>query len=218
MNENEKQLHTVLNVLDREGILHNVILIGSWCLLFYKTIFDNFEATVRTFDIDFYIPDVKAVNEKNGIIDSLREINFDVIHDTLTHKSVFISPNGFELEFLTKLNRKQLSCVKVGNTGIYAESLSYVDIFTSNYIEINFDGLNVKVASPASYVLQKLLINDRRGDKQDKDIQSIKHVLNYIHISKKYTDNLEHLFSSLPTKWKKKIEKTASSFNIELFK
>ena len=95
MTENEKQLKEILTVLSNEGILKNVILIGSWCLLFYKYIFDNFEPTVKTTDLDFYVPDVKSVKEGSGLINSLKEINYDVVHDTLTHKSTFISPDGF---------------------------------------------------------------------------------------------------------------------------
>ena len=120
MIENEKHLRDILSVLHEEGVLNNVILIGSWCLLFFKYLFNDYNPTVRTTDIDFYVPDVKSFKTKYGLVDSLKEINYDIIQDALTHKSSFISPDGFELEFLTKLNRYQLACVKLGNTGIYA--------------------------------------------------------------------------------------------------
>lgn len=216
MIENEKQLKAILTVLDEEGVLKNLILIGSWCLLFYKNIFENFDPLVRTTDIDFYVPDVKAVKEKNGLINSLKEINYDLVHDSLTSKSTFISPDGFELEFLTKLNRSQLSCVKLGNTGIYAESLSYIELFTGNYIEVDYHGIIVKLASPSSFVLQKLLINENRKNKKEKDINAVKHVLTFIKASRKYNQELASLYNSLPNKWKRKISITASNNNIDL--
>lgn len=216
MIENENELKKILSLLSKEGILNNVILIGSWCLLFYKHIFTNFEPTVRTTDIDFYVPDPKAIKEKNGLINSLKNINYDVVHDTLTNKSTFISPDGFELEFLTKLNRDQLACVKLGNTNVYAESLSYVEIFSGNYIEIDYDRINIKLASPASYILQKLLINEDRKEKKEKDIESIKNVLAFVRASKKYMEELKTLYESLPKKWKKKIDSTTSKNNIVL--
>ena len=215
MIENEKHLKEVLSVLQKEGILDNVILIGSWCLLFYKYVFDNFEPTIRTTDIDFYVPDSKKIKARNGVIKSFKDINYDIIYDSITHKSMFISPDGFELEFLTKLNRENLACIRLGNTGIFAESLPYVDIFTGNYIEINYEGIKLKVASPASYVIQKLLINNARGDKKQKDIESIKHVVFYIGASIKYCDELSTLFKSLPKKWKQKVKLTVLENNIE---
>lgn len=218
MTENEQQLKNILLILQKEGVLENTILIGSWCLLFYKYIFENFNPTIRTSDIDFYVPNVKSVNEKQNLVRSLKTINFDPIYDILTNKTKFISPGGFELEFLTKLNRNNLPCVELGNTKIYAESISYLEIYSANYIEVNYEGVLVKVASPASYVLQKLLINQRRTpEKQVKDIESLKNVLSYIFASNKYTTELKELYESLPKKWKKAITETAKKNNIELY-
>ena len=132
MTENENKIKQILEVLMDEGILDNVVLIGSWCLSFYKYIFDNFKSTIRTTDIDFYVPNSKSIKEKNNTIVSLRNINYDLVLDTITNKTTFISPDGFEIEFLTKLNRNRYACIKLGNTSIYAESLSYIEIFIPN--------------------------------------------------------------------------------------
>ena len=129
MNDNEKQLKEILKVLESEGILKDIILIGSWCPLFYKTIFNNFDATIRTTDVDFFVPNAKAIVEKNNVIKSLESIEYEISHDFLTRKTTFMSLSGFEIEFLTKLNRNHLACVRLGNTGIYAESISNIDIF-----------------------------------------------------------------------------------------
>lgn len=75
MNENETKLVEIMKVLNNEGVLNNVILIGSWCLLFYKYIFEDFSPLVRTTDIDFYVPNVKAIKEKNNLVKSLKVIN-----------------------------------------------------------------------------------------------------------------------------------------------
>lgn len=216
MIENENKLKEVLNVLYKENILPNVVLIGSWCLIFYEHIFNNFEATVRTTDIDFYVPNIKSVREKNNLINSFKMINYDIVKDTMTQKSTFISPDGFELEFLTKLNREQLSAVEVGNTNVYAESLSYIELLSLNYIEVLYDGMMINVVSPASYVLQKLLINKDRKNKKEKDIESIKNVLFYIGASIKYCDELKQTYDSLPKKWKKRIDETCNENNIAL--
>ena len=217
MNDNEQQLQRILKVLDNEGILKNLILIGSWCLLFYKEIFDNFEPTIATTDADFYVPNSKAIKEETSLISSFKEINYDLISDTFSHKSTFISPDGFELEFLTKTNREGLLCIKLGKSNIYAESMPYVDIFTGNYIEIKCGDINLKIASPSSYVLQKLLINENRKEKKEKDLDSIRNVLIYIGASNKSIEELKTLYFSLPKKWRNKIDKTCQKQNINLY-
>ena len=217
MNDNEKQLKEILEVLEKEGILKNIIVIGSWCQLFYKNIFENFRSTIKTIDVDLFVPNPKSVTEKNGIISEFKNINYDIKQDIITNKTIFISNEGFRIEFLTILNRDYLTCVRLGSTGIYAESISSLDIYVGNYIEVNYYGIQVKVASPASYVLQKLLINNKRGEKAEKDIQSVKVVLWYIITSKKYFNELHSLLASLPKKWRKQIKESAEKHDIELF-
>ena len=216
MIENENKLKQILNTLNEEGVLQNMVLIGSWCLLFYKNVFDGFVPSFRTRDIDFYVPNAKAVNAKENLIGSLRKINLDIRRDYLSLKSTFFSPDGFELEFITKLNRERTNCVKLGNTDIYAESLSFVEILSMNYIDVDYCGIKLKVASPASYVLQKLLVNSDRKDKQEKDIASIRNVLPYLMASRKYLEELKSMYLSLPKKWKKRIDETCSKYVIVL--
>ena len=196
MKDNETQLKEIIKVLDKEGILKDVILIGSWCPLFYKYLFDNFTPMVRTTDVDFFVPNSKSFVEKDSVIKSLEHIKY---------------------EFLTRLNRKYLNCVELGHTGIFAESISNLDIFISNFIEVDYQGIQVKIASPASYVLQKLLIAQKRGEKIEKDIESVKVILGYIVMSKKYLDELNSLYLSLPKKWKKTIKENAKKNDIDLF-
>lgn len=216
MIENEQKLQEVLETLDKEGILNNVILIGSWSLLFYKRMFESFEPDLRTRDIDLYVPNSKKIKDKFNIVESFRIINFDMFHDCLTNRSYFSTPDGFEVEFITGLTRDNLPSVKLGNTPIYAESISYVDIFKGNYVEVEYNGLKVNIVSPVTYVLQKLLINALREEKNEKDIGSVKNVLRHIKTSRKFSDELLNQYNQLPKKWKKKIDQTAKESGIEL--
>lgn len=185
---------------------------------FYDKIFNGFKPLLRTTDLDFYVPNAKSISSKGNLINNLRELKYEMLMDTLTEKTIFASVDGFELEFLTKLNRTGLACVKLGNTGIFAESLSYVDIFTGNYIEIEYEGINLKVASPSSYIIQKLLIHNKRSvQKREKDIESIKYVLNFIKSLDKNKRELEKLYYSLPKTWITKINKVLKENGIELF-
>lgn len=160
------------------------------------------------------MPNPKSIHERDNVINSFKKINYDVIYDALSNKTKFISPDGFSIEFLTKLNRNNLNVVELGKTKIYAESLSYVDIFGTNYIEICYNSLIVKVIHPAIYVFQKLLISDQRKDKADKDILSITELMKFINKSKNYSNELKVLFNNLPKSWKNKITKTIINNNL----
>lgn len=209
----------IIKTLNQTGLLDHLILIGSWAMFFYKEIFPNFTPTIRTTDLDFFVPYIKTSIENKSTIKALKEIRYEVVSDTLTNRTTFISPDGFELEFLTHLNRKRLDSIKIGNTDIYAESLSHLDIFATSYIEVKYKGIKIKIASPASFVLQKLLINDRRDDnKKQKDLDSVRLVLSYIRTSPSHERELYKVLSELGKKQRNRILKVASDNSIVLIK
>ena len=49
---------SVLDRLDDAGILNTVVVVGSWCVLFYERYFNlpEYRATIRTRDLDIAIP------------------------------------------------------------------------------------------------------------------------------------------------------------------
>ena len=48
----------VLKRIQKAGVLSEIIVIGSWCIYFYKDYFSDVEYTssIRTRDIDFLVP------------------------------------------------------------------------------------------------------------------------------------------------------------------
>ena len=95
--------------------------------------------------------------------------------------------------------------IKACNIG--AEALPKMAPAGWNYITVDFSGLSINVASPVSFVLQKLLINNERKPeyKKEKDIDAIKYVLGFIKTSKKYSEELATSLESYPKRWKKTI-------------
>ncbi len=199
---NEGKLLEIIEAFDRAGFLKDVVLIGSWCLSFYSLLLPSFDPNVRTTDVDFYVPNSRTAHA-SCLVSALREIDYDHLQDSMTSKSRFVSPEGFEVEFLVKLNREGLSCVRLGNSGIYAESLSYLDIYSGNCVQLSWFGHCIKIASPSAFVMQKILIHDKRGSKAEKDADAIKNVLKSIVLSKEHTDKFLVLFNSLPKKWQR---------------
>lgn len=214
MKDNRERLKEILNVLREEELLEKIILVGSWAVYFYHEIFANFDLSIRTTDIDFYVPIPSNFKDKFGIINSFKAINYDVRTDTLTNKVVFFSPDEFELEFITGLTRKQLSTVRLGSTPIYAESLPYLNLYNDQPLKHSFEGMTINLASPTAYVIQKLLVLHLRKNKTLKDIESLTYVLDYIISHPELLEDLIALSKVLSKKAKRTIIKNAKTFKI----
>jgi len=121
--EFEDKLLSIIKAFSESQILDNIIIIGSWVTYFYVKIFDGFIPSIRTLDFDCYLPKTKNIKVIKNVNETLKPINFDQIFDSGTEKSKFISPVGFEIEFITKLKRDQNQIVKVDSLGVNAEQI-----------------------------------------------------------------------------------------------
>lgn len=79
----QKKYALFLKVLKRfydTGILNEVILVGSWCMYFYKEYFspEKYNPSIRTKDIDFLIPLPLRSKKKIDIVELLRKDGFIV--------------------------------------------------------------------------------------------------------------------------------------------
>ena len=127
----------------------------------------------------------------------------------ITGKTKYYSKDGFEIEFLTVPDRTMNNVIKIHSIGIGAEALPKMKVAEWNYITVKYNGYEVNVPSPASYCLQKLLINKEREEvKKAKDIDAVKYILKYVLASKKYKEEFIESFNSAPKKWKKAINET----------
>lgn len=83
----KKQYELCLEILRRfhkEGILDNLILIGSWCVYFYADYFRGIpyidQATIRTRDIDFLVDDPAHIKREIDIPALLKDLGFVTIY------------------------------------------------------------------------------------------------------------------------------------------
>jgi predicted nucleotidyltransferase len=197
MKDNQEILSEILSVFNDEELLDKVIIVGSWAVYFYQFIYHDFEVNIRTTDIDFYVPFPAQFKEKSSLVKALRGINYDLRSDALTNKVVFFSPDEFELEFVTGLTRQNFSTVRLGNTSIYAESLPYLNLFNQYQLTYEFNGMNIRLASPPAYLIQKLLIIHKRKLKVTKDVESLVYVSNYIIKQPHLLDELKRIIRGL---------------------
>lgn len=213
----EKEMFDVLKALDESGALKYCIVAGSWAMWFYKRLFTGFVPRIETTDLDLYLPNPKAT-QGIGLGGSLRKRSYIQSDDTLTGKTTFVSASGFEIEFLTTPDRTMKGVLRIPGLSIGAEALAKMAPIGWNYIEVEECGLSVKVASPVSFVLQKLLINSERKPetKKEKDLDAVRYVLSFVRASKKYMEELESSLAMAPKKWRKAITETAFAHEIDL--
>lgn len=213
----ENKMIDIIGALDKSGLLKNCIISGSWAMFFYKEIFEGFVPPIATTDFDIFLPSVSKIREGN-INKLLIDLDYIRDDDSFTGKTKYYSKDGFEIEFLTLPNRTMDQVIKIHSIGIGAEALPKMKIATWNYITVNYYGHEVNVPSPASYCLQKLLINKERSEeKRNKDIDAVRYVLGYIVPSKKYKDEFINSYNGSPKKWKKAIKDTMIEYSLDSF-
>ncbi|MCB4791882.1 MAG: nucleotidyltransferase domain-containing protein [Elusimicrobia bacterium] len=209
----KKQYELCIEVLKRfneNGILANVILIGSWCLPFYKEYFKNtdYDLAFRTRDIDFLIPSPSRIRKNVDIAKLLEDMGFIINRSYPSGYMKFEHPDLI-IEFLIpekgKGSDKPFSLPKFS---INAQPLRFLNILTENTITVEIEGIPVTLPNPIIFALHKLIISERRQKKEkaEKDkFMAIQILKALIQIGQK--DKLKDLYISLPKKWQKMIQK-----------
>ena len=216
MIEFENKMLDIIDALHRSGLLKDCIISGSWAMFFYKEIFEDFVPPIATTDFDIFLPSVSKI-KANNINKLLIDLDYLRDDDSLTGKTKYFSKDGFEIEFLTVPDRTLEHVIKIPAIGIGAEALPKMKIATWNYITVKYKEYEVNVPSPASYCLQKLLINkERTEDKRIKDIDAVRYILSYIAASKKYYEEFLESYNTAPKKWKKAIKDTIVEYHLDL--
>ena len=217
MKKYEEEMIKVLHALDDAKALSSCVIAGSWAMYFYEKVFEDFVARVETTDLDIFLPNAKGASG-NNLPEKLRSIQYIIHTDYLSGKTVFVSSDGFNIEFLSTPDRTMSNTIKVNGLSVVAEALPLMAPAGWNYIQIPFESMIVNVASPVSFVLQKLLIHNERNSnyKKEKDAEAIKYVLKFIKASEKYSKELNSSFETYPKKWKKTILQNAKEIGVEL--
>lgn len=211
----KKQSDLCLEILRRfhkEGILNDLILIGSWCIYFYKDYFDNVpyidQAAIRTRDIDFLIDKPAKIKHAVNIPELLKDLGFVTI---LKGREGYVKLDhpDLMLEFLVPEKGKGTDePVPLKKLGMYAVALRFLSMLTENVIKIKVEDFNISMPHPANFALHKLIIFQRRfkEEKAIKDRNAAIDILKAL-INKGEEANIKHVFHSMIPKWQKKVMK-----------
>ncbi|MCM8783301.1 MAG: nucleotidyltransferase domain-containing protein [Candidatus Omnitrophica bacterium] len=211
----KKQFDLCLEILRRfhkEGILDDLILIGSWCIYFYKEYFSNVpyieQAAIRTRDIDFLIAKPAKIKHTVNIPELLKDLGFVTI---LKGREGYVKLDhpDLMLEFLVPERGKGTDKpVPLTKLGINAVALRFLNLLTDNIIKIKVEDFTISMPHPANFALHKLIIFQRRlrEEKAIKDRNAAIDILKAL-IRKGDIAIIQRIFNSMIPKWQKKIIK-----------
>lgn len=211
----KKQYDLCLEILrrfHREGILKDLILIGSWCVYFYKGYFGNVpyidQATIKTRDIDFLLDDPAKIKHAVNIPELLKDLGFVTIFKGREGYIKLDHPDLI-LEFLVPERGKGADRpVPLPELGLNAIALRFLSFLSSNTIKVQVERFDLILPHPANFALHKLIIFQRRlkEEKAVKDRDVAIKVLKAL-MNKGETKIIKKVFNSLPKKWRGKIIK-----------
>ena len=101
-NAQYKDFWSFLRLLADNDLLKHVVVIGSWAEYLYAQagVLPDFEANLRTLDIDFLVKNLRRPVPQANIATLARAAGYIVEQDYLTETTKIYTPGFMEIEFL----------------------------------------------------------------------------------------------------------------------
>ena len=202
----------ILRRFHKAGILNDLILIGSWCVYFYKDYFASMpyidHIALRTRDVDFLIDNPSKIKKKVDVFKLLEDLRF-VVDFKASHGYIKLDHPDLVVEFLVPERGKGLDKPHyLPSLGMNAVALRFLDFLSDNTIRVEFDDFYVTLPHPINFALHKLIIFQRRKDldKAAKDRNAAIEILKAL-INKGELKGIQNVFKAVPLKWQNKIIK-----------
>ena len=200
----------VLRRLHTAGVLDGLVIVGSWCVLFYQAYFGSksFIPTIRTRDLDLAIPVPTRFSGKTDIADVLDGLGFVVDFRGEHGHMRFMHPDLI-LEFLVpERGRGSDEAFEIPELGVNAQRLRYLDLSLTDTVTVEFRGLPVRLPHPVRFALHKLIVAERRStDKAEKDRNQAIMVLRAVRATTE-ARLITEVYSSLLEKWRRTIKRS----------
>ncbi len=211
----KKQYELCLEVLRRfhkAGILEDLILVGSWCVYFYKDYFPDSsyidQASFRTRDIDFLINSPSKIKHKVDIPALLKDLGLVTSFKNLDGYIKIDHPDLF-IEFLVpEKGRGTAKPYPLLKLGVNATALRFLDFLSKDTIKVKIEDFYLTLPHPINFALHKLIILQRRGEEEKaiKDKNTAIQILKVL-IKKDELKKIKDVFKLLHKNWQKKIIK-----------
>ncbi len=200
----------VFRRLNKNGVLKDIILIGSWCVPFYKEYFSGIKylPSIKTRDIDFLVSIPPKIKRKVDIPQILKDLGF-VIGFKGSEGYIKLEHPELVIEFLVPERGRGLDKpYPLPQLGLNAQALRFLDFLIDNTIRVKIEGISIALPHPANFALHKLIIFQRRKNPEKiiKDKEAAIKILKAL-IDKGESSIIRNIFNSVPQKWQKKIIK-----------
>lgn len=197
----------VLRRLDKARVLQDVILVGSWCVYFYREYLDAGPqlSALRTRDMDFLIRRPLKMRAKISITKLLEDLGF--IPDFSGDGPVRLSHPELMIDFLVEeRGRGSDKPYPVKALGIKAQPLRFIGMLSDDTVKMRTRGMTLVLPHPINFGLQKLIISGRRSnkDKQAKDRSQAVEILRMI-VERGEGEMVRAKFQGLPLGWRKAV-------------
>lgn len=174
----KKQSDLCLEILRRfhkAGILDDFILIGSWCVYFYRDYFVNVpyidQTAIKTRDIDFLIDAPLKIKRQVNIPELLKDLGFVTIYRG-NKGYIKLDHPDLILEFLVPEKGKGTDKpVPLPKLGVNAVALRFLSFLSGNTVNVKVEDFHVTLPHPVNFALHKLIIFQRRL-KEEKAIKT----------------------------------------------
>lgn len=200
----------VLSRLDKAGILKDVVLVGSWCVRFYKEFFSgtDYMTSLITRDMDLLIPYPRDIKAKADVAQLLKDLGF-VVGFTGSQGYIRLEHPQLIVEFLVpERGRGSDKPYALPQLGINAQALRFLEFLSQNTITAEVGPVTLTLPHPANFALHKLLIMNRRpkAEKRAKDKESAIRILIALLDSGK-GDAIKNAFQSMHKKWQTTVKR-----------
>ncbi len=198
----------VLKRFNNLGILKSIVLIGSWCIYFYKYYFSSksYSTFIRTTDIDFLVPIPPKFERELDLRELLEDLGFRQEFRGSAGYIKLVHPD-LTIEFLVpERGRGSSKPYPLPELKINAVRLRYLDILLDNTILLDAEGINIRLPHPAAYALHKFIIFKRRRkiDKHNRDIEGALRVFHAL-IEHNEHSAIKRIFRKMHPKWQKTV-------------
>ena len=198
----------VLRRLEKAGVLKDLILVGSWCMLFYKDYFKTikYAAPIRTRDVDFMVPGHIKIKTKVDMFELLKDLGF-VVGFQGREGYIKLEHPELAIEFLVpEKGRGSSKPFPLRELGINAQPLRYLNLLAQKIIHTEVDGIKIHMPHPVIFAFHKLIIATlrRNEDKAAKDIQGALRILKAV-LDKGEATLIKIVFDSMLPGWRKKV-------------
>lgn len=220
MKSQENVFWKTIDIFNKAKILPHILIIGSWAEYVYETscyVGSGFKSNLKTMDIDFLIKNLRLPKNKIDLKSILEDEGY-LISTSRTGITKFFKDGVIEIEFLAKeMGKGQIEPYMFEPLNIKVEGLRNMSILSDNAVVINLKNYDLSVPKPQAYIFHKLIINEKRGRKREKDIRSVKNLLNTIHKFDSEIEELLTIYNNLTKKEKQKVDKVCEDYFIDLF-